>query len=187
MPTLKKAKAKLGVPLGVEGVTRQLQIITWACHLKTQAWHANTKEGQSKAGHATWCRRRGTPALNPHLGVPLEDPSVARHTLGVARQFYYPEKRVKHIQGVWHARPWACHASSTFQRREEEGKGLDVPLGLDGVARQANQSLKKTLGMPLGLEGVARQANQILKKTLGVPLGFEGVARQRHQHMGRAT
>ncbi|KAL4329317.1 hypothetical protein AHAS_Ahas13G0288000 [Arachis hypogaea] len=38
-------------------------IVTWACHLKTQAWHANTREGQSKAGRATWCRRRGTPAL----------------------------------------------------------------------------------------------------------------------------
>ncbi|KAL4306512.1 hypothetical protein AHAS_Ahas16G0185700 [Arachis hypogaea] len=63
----------LSVPLGIEGVARQLQSIIWACHLKTQAWHTNTKEGQSKAGRASWCRRRGTPALNPHLGVPLED------------------------------------------------------------------------------------------------------------------
>ncbi|KAL4306615.1 hypothetical protein AHAS_Ahas16G0196000 [Arachis hypogaea] len=68
----------LGIPLGVEGVARQLSILTWACHLKTQAWHANAREGQSNAGRATWCRRRGTPSSNPHLGVPLEKLGVAR-------------------------------------------------------------------------------------------------------------
>ncbi|KAL4306462.1 hypothetical protein AHAS_Ahas16G0180700 [Arachis hypogaea] len=52
-PTLKKAKAKLGVPLGVEGVARQALIVTWACYLSIQAWHANGKEDKSKAGRAT--------------------------------------------------------------------------------------------------------------------------------------
>ncbi|KAL4306617.1 hypothetical protein AHAS_Ahas16G0196200 [Arachis hypogaea] len=53
---------------------------------------------------------------------------VTRHTLGVARQFYYAEKRVKHIQGAWHARPWVCHASSIDQKEEPSThNGHDTP------------------------------------------------------------
>ncbi|KAL4306509.1 hypothetical protein AHAS_Ahas16G0185400 [Arachis hypogaea] len=85
------------------GVARQAHHKLWVCHLNHWAWHASSsnQRGQSlgratwykgvarqykfpekrlkvqKAGRATWCRRRGTPALNPHLGVPLEDPGVA--------------------------------------------------------------------------------------------------------------
>ncbi|KAL4306614.1 hypothetical protein AHAS_Ahas16G0195900 [Arachis hypogaea] len=50
------------------------------------------KRAKAKAGRATWCQRRGTPVPYSHLGMPLEDPGVARQLLdqrgmlGVARQ-----------------------------------------------------------------------------------------------------
>ncbi|KAL4391283.1 hypothetical protein AHAS_Ahas03G0229600 [Arachis hypogaea] len=34
-------QTKLGVPLGIKGMARQLNCPTLACHLNVQAWHAN--------------------------------------------------------------------------------------------------------------------------------------------------
>ncbi|QHN96812.1 uncharacterized protein DS421_18g621920 [Arachis hypogaea] len=67
-----------------------------ACHLKAEAWHANywnqdkimgvarwykfleRMKDANYMGRATWYRRRDTPLTILHLGVPLEQPGVAR-------------------------------------------------------------------------------------------------------------
>ncbi|QHN86518.1 uncharacterized protein DS421_16g546970 [Arachis hypogaea] len=62
--------------LGVARLTHQL---LWACHLSKGAWHANSPpQEEPSLWRATWYRRRGTPAQRSHLGVPLENPGVAR-------------------------------------------------------------------------------------------------------------
>ncbi|KAL4287263.1 hypothetical protein AHAS_Ahas19G0168700 [Arachis hypogaea] len=83
-----RSQLKIGVPLEHQGVARQYNfpekklkvqalgratwcrrrgtpalILTWACHLKTQAYHANIRDGQAK------------------LGVPLGVEDVARQLL----------------------------------------------------------------------------------------------------------
>ncbi|QHN82452.1 uncharacterized protein DS421_20g695960 [Arachis hypogaea] len=95
-----------------------------ACHLKTEVWHANHwnqdkimgvarqplgvarwykfPERMKEAnymGRATWYRRRGTPFTILHLGVPLEQP-------GVARQCHLREKHwgVPLELMAWHAK-----------------------------------------------------------------------------------
>ncbi|QHN82283.1 uncharacterized protein DS421_20g694470 [Arachis hypogaea] len=92
-------KSHLGMPLGVEGVARQPKEVTWACHLRTQAWHAKLEE------------------FTKPMGVPLE-----QH--GVARWYNNPEKGLKAIEDwachlsnqAWHAnaqrtksKDWVCH------------------------------------------------------------------------------
>ncbi|QHO49299.1 uncharacterized protein DS421_1g12810 [Arachis hypogaea] len=75
MPSLSHT---MGVPLKPLGVACQFinpeRDSTWACHLVSKVWHANSS---SSLGRATWYRRHGTPALAHHLDVPLEDPGVA--------------------------------------------------------------------------------------------------------------
>ncbi|KAL4294059.1 hypothetical protein AHAS_Ahas18G0190200 [Arachis hypogaea] len=83
-------------------------------------------KSQSKAGRATWCRRRGTPSSNPHLGVPLEDPGMARQCKRRPKQGWACHL----VSKAWHAKlkrttlKWVCHlsikawhASTSFQRR----------------------------------------------------------------------
>ncbi|QHN86042.1 uncharacterized protein DS421_16g542550 [Arachis hypogaea] len=62
--------------LGVAFLTHQL---LWACHLSKGAWHANSPfQEEPSLRRATWYRRRGTAAPRSHLGMPLENPGVAR-------------------------------------------------------------------------------------------------------------
>ncbi|KAL4294253.1 hypothetical protein AHAS_Ahas18G0209600 [Arachis hypogaea] len=72
-------KSHLGVPLREPGMARQAgkSHIEVGMQLEHQGVARQYKFPEKrlkakKAGRAIWCRRRGTPALNPHFGVPLE-------------------------------------------------------------------------------------------------------------------
>ncbi|KAL4365149.1 hypothetical protein AHAS_Ahas07G0077200 [Arachis hypogaea] len=67
----KKAK-NVGVPLGVEGVARQLSILTWACHLSLRCGTPASPINKKK----TWACH-----LSSGRGTQMNEPT---HTRGVA-------------------------------------------------------------------------------------------------------
>ncbi|KAL4391244.1 hypothetical protein AHAS_Ahas03G0225700 [Arachis hypogaea] len=80
-------------------VARQLSTITWACHLKTQAWHSNAREGQVKLGMPldvesvacqlptiTWVCHLSIQAWHSNARKGQEKPGVPLEIEGVACQ-----------------------------------------------------------------------------------------------------
>ena len=77
----------------------------------------------------------------------------------------------KHKARVWHTRPWAWHASTSFQRQREVRKARGVPLEFEGVARQHKKST-----MACHLSSKVWHAK--VERGTSVPLEGLGVARQ---------
>ncbi|KAL4306464.1 hypothetical protein AHAS_Ahas16G0180900 [Arachis hypogaea] len=93
----------------------------WARHLSFYAWHAKT-------------RRPWVCHLSSGRGTPTKKPSTykgrGRLDPGRATLVQLSREETKHIEGVWHTRPWACHASSTFERGKwctHNGRGTPDP------------------------------------------------------------
>ncbi|QHO20456.1 uncharacterized protein DS421_11g338110 [Arachis hypogaea] len=126
---MEDTKGEFHAMLGVARLTHQP---LWACHLSQGAWHANSSlQGEPSLWRATCYRRRGTPTSKSHLGVPLEQPGVARQCtkwpkqgLGVPLDVEGVARQPKNLTMACHlsigrgmpatgtkARLWAWHAS----------------------------------------------------------------------------
>ncbi|KAL4374142.1 hypothetical protein AHAS_Ahas05G0152200 [Arachis hypogaea] len=104
----------MGVPLEHQGVARQLEINTGACHLGPMHGTPMMKkdEHQHWAWHATCWAWHANNVFQRREMVHTMD--VARQLLGVQRQFIFPKKKSKK-------------------------KSLGVPLRLGDMARQTKQ------------------------------------------------
>ncbi|KAL4315410.1 hypothetical protein AHAS_Ahas15G0182300 [Arachis hypogaea] len=183
----------MGVPLDHHGVARQFNFLE------------EEEKGQTP-GRATWYRRRGTPTIIPHLGMPLESQAWHANSQPLTGRATWCQRRGTPASSLEQEEDWACHLSSghgtpTKEPSTHKGRGTADPgrATLVQLSREENGAHtiavgRQTLGMPCQFNIPERRrrtkshgratwgrrcgtpGKPRFKKTLGVPLGFEGVA-----------